>query len=107
VAKIATEAEGFVYCVSSLGTTGVRSEFAANLDSFLDHVKANSPVPIAVGFGVSTKEQVQQMQTKADGVIVGSALVKRVMELEHELVGEGKQTALTSLQQFVNALLSK
>jgi tryptophan synthase alpha chain len=107
VAKIATEAEGFVYCVSSLGTTGVRSEFAANLDSFLSHVRANSPVPIAVGFGVSTREQVREMQKKADGVIVGSALVKRMIELEPELVGEGRQAALASIRQFVNDLLSK
>src|SRR5690606_15388081 len=53
VARIASTAKGFVYCVSSLGTTGVRQSFASNLDTFLQQVRANSSVPIAVGFGVS------------------------------------------------------
>jgi tryptophan synthase alpha chain len=107
VAKITSTAKGFVYCVSSLGTTGVRSEFASNLDSFLQQVRANTTVPIAVGFGVSTSTQVQDLQKKANGVIVGSALVKRIMDLEQELSNEDKkQEALNSIRGFVKELLS-
>ncbi|MCH5585452.1 tryptophan synthase subunit alpha [Shimazuella sp. AN120528] len=107
VAKIASTAKGFVYCVSSLGTTGVRQSFASNLDAFLQQVRSNSPVPIAVGFGVSRASQVQELQKKADGVIVGSALVKQVMELEQGLCKkEEKQKSLEQIRVFVKGLLS-
>jgi len=107
IAQIAATAKGFVYCVSSLGTTGVRSEFAANLDSFLKQVKSHSTVPIAVGFGVSTSKQVQQLQNNADGVIVGSALVKRIMDFEESLCDEKKkQGALNHIREFVKELFS-
>jgi tryptophan synthase alpha chain len=107
VAKIASTAKGFVYCVSSLGTTGVRSQFAANLDAFLTQVSTHSEVPIAVGFGVSNSKQVQELRTKADGVIVGSALVKRIMDLENVLCEDKKkQEGLNSIRLFVKDLLS-
>jgi tryptophan synthase alpha chain len=107
IAKIATTAKGFVYCVSSLGTTGVRQSFASNLDSFLQQVRSHSSVPIAVGFGVSQASQVQELQKKADGVIVGSALVKRVMELEQGLCKEAeKQESLNQIRIFVKGLIS-
>ncbi|WP_028775894.1 tryptophan synthase subunit alpha [Shimazuella kribbensis] len=107
VAKIAATAKGFVYCVSSLGTTGVRQSFASNLDSFLQQVRSSSRVPIAVGFGVSTASQVQELRTKADGVIVGSALVKQVTEMEQALCKEDeKQVALNTIRGFVKKLLS-
>jgi tryptophan synthase alpha chain len=107
VAKIASTAKGFVYCVSSLGTTGVRQSFAANLDSFLQQVRDNSSVPIAVGFGVSQASQVRELQEKADGVIVGSALVKQVMELEQHFSKEDeKREALDQIRKFVKGLLS-
>jgi tryptophan synthase alpha chain len=107
VTKIAATAKGFVYCVSSLGTTGVRQSFASNLDTFLQQVRSSSSVPIAVGFGVSTATQVQQLQTKADGVIVGSALVKLISEMEKALCNEEeKQVALNNIRGFVKGLLS-
>lgn len=107
VARIAATAKGFVYCVSSLGTTGVRQSFASNLDTFLQQVRANSSVPIAVGFGVSQASQVQELQKKADGVIVGSALVKQVIELEHRLSKEDeKLESLNQIRKFVKSLLS-
>ena len=74
--RIAKTATGFVYCVSTLGVTGERKNFAAQLPAFVDQVKSVSTVPVAVGFGVSQAEQVVELSSYADGVIVGSAFVK-------------------------------
>ena len=76
VAKIAAAAEGFIYCVSSLGVTGVRNEITTDIGEMMKLVKANTSLPCAVGFGISTPEQARQMAQSADGVIVGSAIVK-------------------------------
>ncbi len=76
VAMIAKEAQGFVYCVSSLGVTGVRSSIATDVGAMTALVKANTDVPCALGFGISTPEQAKKMAAYADGVIVGSAIVK-------------------------------
>ena len=75
---IARESDGFVYCVSSLGVTGVRSEITTNIKEMVDTVKQGRNVPCAIGFGISTPEQASRMASQADGVIVGSAIVKMV-----------------------------
>jgi tryptophan synthase alpha chain len=84
ISMIAAEAEGFLYCVSSLGVTGVRSEINTNLSEMIALVKEAQDIPCAIGFGVSTPEQAKTMAQLADGVIVGSAIVKLV-----EKYGEG------------------
>lgn len=76
IAMIAKEAEGFLYIVSSLGVTGMRSEIKTDLASILQVVRAHTTVPCAIGFGISTPEQAERMAQLADGVIVGSAIVK-------------------------------
>lgn len=76
IAGIAKEAEGFVYCVSSLGVTGVRQEITTDVGEMVKMVKAQKDIPCAVGFGISTPEQAKKMASQADGVIVGSAIVK-------------------------------
>lgn len=76
VAKIAKEAEGFLYIVSSLGVTGVRSEIQTDLKAIVEVVRQNTSIPCAIGFGISTPEQAREMAELADGVIVGSAIVK-------------------------------
>ncbi|MBB6635375.1 tryptophan synthase subunit alpha [Cohnella thailandensis] len=80
VERIAARARGFVYCVSSLGVTGVRSSFHSGLDQFLATVRKAASVPICVGFGVSSREQAESLADKCDGVIVGSAIVRKVEE---------------------------
>lgn len=75
---IARESEGFVYCVSSMGVTGVRKEITTNVKEMVDAVKQGKDVPCAVGFGISTPDQARQMSADFDGVIVGSAIVKLV-----------------------------
>ena len=78
IAMIAREAEGFVYIVSSLGVTGVRSEIKTDLSSIIQSVRENTKIPCAVGFGISTPEQAKRMSELSDGVIVGSAIVKLI-----------------------------
>ena len=71
---IAKEAEGFIYIVSSLGVTGVRSEIKTDLDSIVEVIRENTDVPCAIGFGISTPEQAKKMADISDGAIVGSAV---------------------------------
>lgn len=80
IAMIAKEAEGFLYIVSSLGVTGARSEITTDLASIVAVVRQNTDIPCAIGFGISTPEQAQKMAALADGVIVGSAIV-RLLEM--------------------------
>lgn len=75
---IAREAAGFIYCVSSLGVTGVRSEITTDLDSIVARIRAATDVPVAIGFGISTPKQAAAMAGKSDGAIVGSAIVKTI-----------------------------
>jgi tryptophan synthase alpha chain len=76
IAMIAKEAEGFIYLVSSLGVTGVRSEIKTDLASIVNVIRANTSTPVAIGFGISTPEQAAKMSSISDGAIVGSAIIK-------------------------------
>lgn len=76
IAMISKEAEGFIYIVSSLGVTGTRSEITTDLDKIVKVVRENTDVPCAIGFGISTPEQAHKMAETADGVIIGSAVIK-------------------------------
>jgi tryptophan synthase alpha chain len=76
ISMIAKEASGFVYCVSSLGVTGVRKEIQTDIGAMVRLVKEVSDIPCAVGFGISTPEQAAKMAALSDGAIVGSAIVK-------------------------------
>ena len=80
IAKIAREAKGFVYIVSSLGVTGVRQEITTDIGSLVRVIRENTNIPCAVGFGISTPEQAKTMSREADGVIVGSAIVKIIAQ---------------------------
>ena len=76
IAMIAKEAKGFLYIVSSLGVTGVRSEITTDLDSIIKVVRENTDIPCAVGFGISTPDQAKKMAAVSDGAIVGSAIIR-------------------------------
>ena len=78
ISMIAKEAEGFVYCVSSLGVTGMRSQITTDVGAMVELVKKSSDIPAAIGFGISGPEQAKKMAAVSDGVIVGSAIVKLV-----------------------------
>ena len=87
IAMIAREAEGFLYCVSSLGVTGVRGEITTDVGRMVRLAKeANPDLPCAVGFGVSTPDQAAALAHTADGVIVGSAIVTLAQQYGREAV---------------------
>lgn len=97
IQMIAAEAEGFVYCVSSLGVTGERSSITTDLDAMVRLVReANPTVPCAVGFGISTPEQARQIAQLADGVIVGSAIVR--------MVGDGGRDCVADIGRYVRRM---
>ena len=78
IAMIAREASGFLYIVSSLGVTGVRSSITTDLGSMVALARKNTDIPCAIGFGISTADQAAKMAAIADGVIVGSAIVRLI-----------------------------
>lgn len=80
VKMIAAEAEGFLYCVSSLGVTGVRSEINKDIGQMIQQVREVSDIPCAIGFGISTAEQAAEMAAISDGAIVGSAIVRIIAQ---------------------------
>jgi tryptophan synthase alpha chain len=77
---IARATGGFLYAVSVTGVTGARRNIAPDTLAFLDALRKDSPAPVAVGFGISTPEQVRRFASHADGVIVGSVLVDRLRQ---------------------------
>ena len=77
LAKVGELSRGFVYCVSTTGVTGERSELSEDLAALVGRVKAATRLPVAVGFGVSTPKQAALVARYADGVVVGSAIVRR------------------------------
>ena len=94
-ARIAGEGGGFVYLVSDTRTTGERDELPAHLAELVESVKADSPIPVAVGFGIGTPEQAARVGAIADGVIIGSRLVR--------LAGEAgnARDAATAVSSFI------
>ena len=107
IEKITARASGFVYCVSSLGVTGMRSDFDKGVDEFLSTVKASTSVPIAIGFGISRPEHVARFSRICDGIVVGSAIVRKVEENLELLRSNAEQSkGLAEIRQFVAGLKS-
>ncbi|HZG38415.1 MAG TPA: tryptophan synthase subunit alpha [Nodosilinea sp.] len=98
IQAIAAQAQGFVYLVSVTGVTGVRSELQSRVKDLIDSLKQSTDKPIGVGFGVSDPDQAQQLKAwGADGVIVGSAFVKR-------LAADPPDVALATVADFCRDL---
>lgn len=105
IARIAQQASGFLYCVSSLGVTGVRDQLPEGLEAFMNQVRNQTALPLAVGFGISTPEQVRQAAGCADGVVVGSAIVQQVENRLAELAdAESRKAAVERIKMFVQQL---
>ncbi len=96
IRAIASDAAGFVYCVSSLGVTGVRSEITTDIAAMVELVREATDVPCAVGFGISTPEQAANMAAKSDGAIVGSAIIK--------ILAEHGEAAVPYVADYVRAM---
>jgi len=102
---IADKARGFIYCVSSLGVTGARSSLSADLDQFLGKVRESTTLPLAVGFGISTAEQVKTVAAHVDGVVVGSAIVQEIERNLPLLTDSSKKTeGIENVKRFVKSL---
>lgn len=101
IKRIAEQARGFLYCVSSLGVTGERKEIAPETLAFIEKVKEYSSVPVAVGFGISSYDQVELMKKHADGYIIGSKIVKMI---EASVETEKNTDEKRGLEQFSEEL---
>lgn len=101
--KILKASSGFVYCISIAGTTGVRDELPPELTEQLSWLRTQTKLPLAVGFGISKPEQVDHLRPVADGVIVGSAIVR-----QFEAIGAGKplSDALQDIGTFAAGLVT-
>jgi tryptophan synthase alpha chain len=96
IKMIAGDANGFLYCVSSLGVTGTRTKITTDIGEMVRLVKQAKDIPCAVGFGISTPEQARDMAKHADGVIVGSAIVK--------LIGKYGEDAVPYVVEYVKSM---
>ncbi len=94
---IAREAEGFLYCVSSLGVTGTRKSISGDIAGLVELVRQTNPdIPCAIGFGISTPEQAAKMASISDGAIVGSAVVR--------IIAEKGRDSVDSVRAFVQEM---
>ncbi len=96
IKQIAKQAKGFIYLVSSMGVTGVRSEIKTDLEAMTAIIKSVTDIPVCVGFGISTPEQAKTISAYADGVIVGSAIVK--------IIEKHRQNADGTLENYVKSM---
>ena len=96
IETIAKAAQGFIYLVSSMGVTGVRTKITTDIESIVSKIKKVTDVPVAVGFGISTGQQVKEMIKYADGVIIGSAIVK--------IIAEHKENSAPKLVEYISEI---
>jgi tryptophan synthase alpha chain len=89
IEAVAAASTGFIYCVSRTGVTGIRDELPEGLSDLVRRIKSQTATPVCVGFGISRPDQVRQVVEVADGVIVGSALVKMLEEAPQALEAVG------------------
>lgn len=99
IEQVAVRAQGFVYLVSLTGITGARTSLADGLAGFIERVRAQVDVPLAVGFGISNPELASEVGEMSDGVIVGSALISAVGR-----AGKSPEAAAEAAKEFVAAL---
>lgn len=103
--QILNGSSGFVYCVSVAGTTGVRKQLPPELTDQLKQLRQATELPLAVGFGISSPEQVSELEDVADGIIVGSAIVKRIAEADTaEAAAAAVREFAVSMNQAVSAV---
>jgi tryptophan synthase alpha chain len=101
LAHIAQQARGFIYAVSRAGVTGARDQMTRDAEALVNRVRAVSDLPVAVGFGISTPEQVRAVWRFADAAVVGSAIVREIETLDNSLdlvkrIGEFTRSLVTS-----------
>lgn len=98
IRKVRSSATGFIYYVSLTGVTGTRKGLSKDIGKMVGNIKSHTKIPVAVGFGISKPEQAREASSLADGVIVGSAIVKVIEE------NIGKKTMHKKVHDFVKGL---
>jgi len=98
IEMVAKDATGFLYVVSSMGVTGTRSEITTDLGEIVETIRGVTDTPAAIGFGINTREQVHEYSAIADGVIIGSAIVR--------IIGENGENAAEELGRYVRDMVS-
>lgn len=88
IKMLAKDATGFIYVVSSMGVTGARNEITTDVAEIVDIIRGETKTPVAVGFGINTKEQVHKYSSIADGAIIGSAIVKIIEQYGEQAGGK-------------------
>ncbi|WP_026881627.1 tryptophan synthase subunit alpha [Clostridium akagii] len=96
IKKIVENASGFIYCVSTNGVTGTRTEINTDMKVYMDTVSKFTDIPKAIGFGISSAKMAKELRTYCDGIIIGSAIVKKVDATED------KEEMLRNVKNFVN-----
>ncbi|MBI2863916.1 MAG: tryptophan synthase subunit alpha [Chloroflexi bacterium] len=97
--KVAQMGSGFVYCVSLTGVTGARRELSTSLPEFLQRVRSRTDLPLAVGFGIATREHVRALAGLADAAVVGSAII----DLVEQAPPHGRQDALVRFAKQIKS----
>lgn len=98
IEEIARNAEGFIYLVSSMGVTGVRGEITTDLPVIVSEIRRHTAIPVAIGFGISTQEQASYYSTIADGIIIGSAIVR--------IIGHHGNQARQALHEYIKGIIN-
>lgn len=102
IKKVCAGSLGFIYLVSSMGVTGVRDKFDADISSVYRKIRAVTDTPVCVGFGISTPESAARMAAQCDGAIIGSAIVK-IIEKYGSQADEPLRKFLTSVASAVHS----
>jgi len=101
LASIAAGASGFIYAVSRTGVTGARQESSDAAETLVERIRQHSELPVAVGFGISTRKQVEEVWSYADAAVVGSAIVKVIEE------SDGPSDAVERMRDFVRSIVPR
>ena len=106
IVQAAKRSQGFIYLVTLTGTTGVRDELPADLETFILRVRGHTLLPLAVGFGVSNPHQAQAVARLADGVIIGSALIEAVSRAPDSMAPQSAKAFVQNMRQALEELLT-
>ena len=98
--QIVQEARGMIYCVSSLGVTGIRQQFHAALTQLIESLRERTKLPLVVGFGVSNAQQYKELASLCDGVVVGSAIVREIERHADALLSRSSEDVSRAEQQI-------
>lgn len=105
IQKICANARGFVYCVSSLGVTGERAKMSNRVEELVQLAKKFTHLPVAVGFGISSGEQANKIASYADGVIIGSAFIRRIEQAFHTDEQSAESNMIQTVAQFTDEFI--